>query len=659
MPRFYLILASILCFCCLCISSIEVQGQDIKSLIFSGDRAFDQGNYFGSSYFYEKVLEEISEHHQVRYKLAEAYRLDNFYSKAADNYLIITENHLNKYPLAEFYLAQMLKNQAQYLEAQYYFRNYYIAHKERKNYYSLKAEREILACEKALKLIYNPVGVRIIHPTSFLNTVYGDYGLDGSLNDKMYLASIRPTAPDSRLFTSSIYELDFSASESPESRPLDTFINRPGEDQANPFFDAKSGYLYFCSYNAEGKSDIYRGRRSQGGFTRKLECLPPHVNFPQANELHPSVCHIDSLTSYLLFTSDRQGGEGGYDLYFCRLDKSSTGKVRNLGRPVLKDDKFSFLTDTTSNINTPGNEVTAFYHPTDSSLYFSSDWYLGMGGYDIFKTKGDFKEWDSVQNIGYPINTPQNDLYYRIDRSDSIASLTSNREEALAVKHQSCCNDIFYYSLPEKPKTEKELHVAKVKHMTKIAKELIPITLYFDNDHPDPNTTDTVTEVKYIESYHQYISEKDRYLDAFTRGLKGKEESAAKDSIHDFFNNHVKIEFQKMQKFLILCETLLEEGQEVIITIKGYTSPLNTTEYNENLAKRRISSLINYINSYKTHTFSKYIESGQLRLQRMPFGETRVTKGISDDPNDPRNSIYNPIAAKERKIQVIAVSVTE
>jgi len=104
---------------------------------------------------------------------------------------------------------------------------------------------------------------------------------------------------------------------------------------------------------------------------------------------------------------------------------------------------------------------------------------------------------------------------------------------------------------------------------------------------------------------------------------------------------------------------LLLSGQKIVVTIKGYTSPLNTVEYNNNLAKRRISSLVNYFYEWENGFFREYIESGMIEYEFVAFGKTLSDGKVSDDPNDPRNSIYSPAASRERRIEIIAVSVEE
>ena len=117
---------------------------------------------------------------------------------------------------------------------------------------------------------------------------------------------------------------------------------------------------------------------------------------------------------------------------------------------------------------------------------------------------------------------------------------------------------------------------------------------------------------------------------------------------------------QDLDKFARLMEDVLARGEKVKITMKGYCSPLASTDYNVNLAKRRISSLRNYFTEYKDGMFTKYINTedstkNYLKLTDVEIGELPKSN-VSDDVKDVKNSVYSPYAARERKIQIIAVS---
>lgn len=115
-----------------------------------------------------------------------------------------------------------------------------------------------------------------------------------------------------------------------------------------------------------------------------------------------------------------------------------------------------------------------------------------------------------------------------------------------------------------------------------------------------------------------------------------------------------------LKQFSDLLEKVLVSGETVKITMKGYCSPLASTDYNVALARRRISSLRNYFNETKKGLFVKYINNtamkgGKIIFEDVDVGELPKSK-VSDDVKDKRNAIYSPFAASERKIQIIAVS---
>jgi len=112
-----------------------------------------------------------------------------------------------------------------------------------------------------------------------------------------------------------------------------------------------------------------------------------------------------------------------------------------------------------------------------------------------------------------------------------------------------------------------------------------------------------------------------------------------------------------LEAFSALLATDLESGTDVTLTISGFTSPLNSDAYNKLLAKRRISSLVNYFNEYQQGRIKKYLgkssgDGGRLTLVEVPLGEEQSDPMVSDNPNDLRNSVYSRSAAMERKIQI-------
>ena len=637
--------------------------RELANIIVTADKAFAEKNYYGAALLYEHALEFNSRMYDIVWKTAEAFRLDNDYINSRYYYKILVDNVLKSYPEALYYLAQMEKANEEYIKAQYFFNKYYEENKlQTNNILVNRAKLEILYCEYAWKMLNRPTGNTVENFDNKVNTIYSEFS-PGFVRDSLfYFSSIRPELDSARDYRSRIFYSIIEDSIFSPVKEFEKVINMPDYDIANPFITQDGRNMYFSamlkSYKSE--SHIYKSEYDfNNGKWSYPQKLPEKINVINYNSIHPFIAERHGITDILLWSSDRPDGEGGYDIWFCEIMPDGTyGIIRNLGRPLLTDNRFREFFDTTSTINTVGNEITPFFDVRDSLLYFSSDWYKGMGGYDIFSIKGNFHIWEPPVNLGYPVNTAQNDFYYKKFYEARYAVWTSNRKGSLALSHQSCCNDIYFYRLDEII-DEQKIENQRIEMITGKTKLLVPIELYFHNDQPLPRSWDTVTEINYSDSYYAYISLKDEFRTVFSRGLRRSERDAAIDSINYFFAEIVEANYNKLVEFTELIKQLLEEDQKIAITIKGYTSPLNTAEYNINLSKRRISSLVNFFYQYDDAYFLNYIEDGKISFEFVAFGKTMAAAGVSADPNDPRNSIYSPAASRERRIEIIAVSIED
>lgn len=159
-----------------------------------------------------------------------------------------------------------------------------------------------------------------------------------------------------------------------------------------------------CSLNSDGtelflyKNDGYDGNIFSSVFSdgrwNPIKKLNRNIN-TRFYESHAAIS-ADGKTLY--FTSNREGGTGGLDIYYAVRDFSGDwGPAVNMG----------------TGINTPYNEDTPFITISDSLLYFSSEGHRNMGGYDIFISKRENSSWSAPWNIGYPINTTDDDKFFQ------------------------------------------------------------------------------------------------------------------------------------------------------------------------------------------------------------------------------------------------------
>jgi len=111
----------------------------------------------------------------------------------------------------------------------------------------------------------------------------------------------------------------------------------------------------------------------------------------------------------MYFSSNRPGGKGGFDLYVSYYKKGEWTYPENLG----------------GKINTPGNEITPFFDGKD--LYFSSDYVMGIGGFDTFESTVENGSWTTPKNMGNGINSPEDDYYFSKHPTKETYYITSNR----------------------------------------------------------------------------------------------------------------------------------------------------------------------------------------------------------------------------------------
>ena len=346
----------------------------------------------------------------------------------------------------------------------------------------------------------------------------------------------------------------------------------------------------------------------------------------------------------LFFSSNRPGGEGKMDIWYCRIKKDGTyGKAMNAGK----------------NVNSVEDEITPYYCKPCQELFFSSTWWKGLGGFDIFKSSYKDGEFSEPQNLGSPINSNANDIYFTINSKKTEAFISSNRKGSYFEEKESCCNDIFMFKIPKINEPPRKVDSAKV-FVTQM-KLLVPLTLYFHNDEPDKKTLAITTTKNYKKTYEDYSVMRDQYKKEYSKGATGKDYDRAINDIETFFDDSVDAGMQDLEKFSQLLLKVLKDNEKVTITMKGYCSPLASTDYNVNLAKRRVSSLRNYFMEYENGVFTHYINNantkeGSITFLEEDIGELKARPNVSDDYYDTKNSVYSPAAAMERKIQIIAVS---
>lgn len=626
--------------------------QKTKALLESGDKAMKENDFFGAAIYYNRAILQDSSDIDVEYKYAEASRLNFDYAIADRFYNKVYKKDVQGklYPQCSFWMAMIKKNEGKYKEAKKLFDKYAKKNKKKKDdYFVKKAIQEVAACDYAELLMASPdKSIKIIHLDTMVNSRVSEYA-PVEVDSVLYFSSLRNKKDVDKKHNESFNKIFTAVQDSirwHKAKELDTVFNKEGIHNANTSFNNDFTKVYITRCEQKNAQDfmceIYSSDFKNGHWG-VLKKLPSEINMKGYTNTQPAVGWLGD-EEVLFFSSNRPGGEGKMDIWYSKINKNGT-----YGMPVNAGKKVNSIED----------EITPFYCKPCQELFFSSTWHKGLGGFDIFKSEYKNNELGEPKNLGYPINSNYNDIYFTINSQKTEAFISSNRVGSYFEEKESCCNDIYMFAIPKINEPPKKVDSAKV--FVAQMKLLVPLTLYFHNDEPDKKTTAIITKKNYKKTYDDYVSLREQYKKEYSKGAKDKDFDHAINDIDLLFDDSVEAGMQDLDRFAVLLMKVLKDSEKVTITMKGYCSPLASTDYNVNLAKRRISSLRNYFMEYDNGVFAHYVNNenkneGSITFLEEDIGELKARPNVSDDYYDTKNSIYSPAAALERKIQIIAVS---
>jgi outer membrane protein OmpA-like peptidoglycan-associated protein len=353
--------------------------------------------------------------------------------------------------------------------------------------------------------------------------------------------------------------------------------------------------LTIYNYRSANEGDLYYSTVEDGKWT---DTKPMDGINSKYRESHVAVS-FDNNTAY--FVSNRPGGFGGKDIWKAtRMEGNKWGNIENLG----------------PTINTQYEEDGVFIHPDGKTLYFSSQGHNTMGGYDIFMSTYEDGKWSNPENIGYPVNSPDDDIFFVLTADGKHAYLSSVKEDGFGMQ------DI-YVITPYENKKQKQFDVVLFKG-TVIDKETRE-KLDAKVEIVDNTTGDVI--------FSNHVDAERGFLVSLPTGKKGKNYGIAVESKgylfysenfdlvkKEGFKEYEKvIEMEKVKSGSILtlrniffdfdksvlkdeskaelnrALKVLEEYPKIRIQIEGHTDYIGEASYNQSLSERRANAVYEYL----------------------------------------------------------------
>lgn len=394
-----------------------------KKLLREAEYSYSTSDFKTAAEYFEGIIHAAGGNADIQYKLGKCY-LELGYEKKAVSY-IEKAGKLNPdvSPEYKMTLARALQISHRFPEAIVQYKAFI---KESQNADDIAlAENKIQQCEYGKDMVDNPVKATITNIGNTINGKFSEYAPVIAADESvMMFTSTREGSTGNKLapngeFLEDIYESKHINGQWTSPVNMGNPINTEYND-ACIALAPKGDELFIYKDKNE---DIYVSKKRGEGWS-KPKSMGDNIN-TKYSELSISVTS-DESTVY--FSSNRPGGYGGFDIYKSKLDKNGDwGPAINLG-PI---------------INTGTDEDAPFISPDGTVLYFSSRGHETMGGYDIFITMLEDGKWLDPVNIGYPINTAQDDIYFVLSADGKHGYYASGKEGGRGGK------DIYMITMPK------------------------------------------------------------------------------------------------------------------------------------------------------------------------------------------------------------------
>jgi outer membrane protein OmpA-like peptidoglycan-associated protein len=482
------------------------------------------------------------------------------------------------------------------------------------------------SCLFALEAMKNPVPFQPENLGPEVNSEYSEYWPALSVDEQMLMFTVMLPLPNQTGEEPLKLHEDFFYSTQGESgweprKNAGVPLNTPDNEGAQSL-TADGRTLWFTACNrrsGQGMCDLYYSTWEGDKWSSPKNAGSP-IN-SRYSEKHPSVS-ADGRRLY--FTSNRPGGKGSYDIWMSERTEDTWSDPVNLG----------------DSVNTPGLEQSPFIHPDQQSLYFSSTGWPGMGQGDLFLTRL-IREtgWTAPENLGYPINTHDDDIGLSLNARGNRAYFASNRGEGMDT-------DIYSFEMPVELRPVPVSYMTGRVHDSRNMRGIKAVLQLIDLE-----TEEAVMELESHAGEGDYLlslpTDRDYALNVSADGYLFYSYHFTFTGLHTQakpLRRDVPLEKVRVGSVVVLQNIFYATGSyqlepasrvelkrvydflrlnpTVGVEISGHTDNTGTPELNQSLSEQRAQSVVDYL-------VNKGIETR--RLKAAGYGET---KAVADNQSE-------------------------
>ncbi|AHM63600.1 ompa/motb domain protein [Flammeovirgaceae bacterium 311] len=620
----------------------SVMGQDYKKLMKKGKKHFGRGEINSALRYYLEAEQLESGNVELNLHIGRAYLLSDYKHYALPYLTKVLKLAPAMDPDIRFYMGLACQYNYQFDEAI----AHYTAYGQLRLLNKPDVGPKILQCQQGDSLIRYPVAVDIENLGSIINSKEHDYAPIITPDQSVLVFTSRREGSTGGKKTSDgeFFEDIYISYRRGENwtppRQISKNINYDYHDAAAAISaNGKELYLYIEDNGGDLYRSVFNGRDWS-----EPEPLPEPINTPYWE----TSLSISPDGKRLFFASDRPGGFGNLDLYLSeRLPNGSWGNPLNLGPAI----------------NTAGFEDSPYIHPDGKTLYFSSDGHKGLGGYDVFRSERSGDIWLKPVNMGYPINTPDDNFHFIMAENRTHAYYTSIQEggEGKADIYRITFLDEKVNTILAAAKKKKEEEAA----VRASAKPVLPAAANYSGQlldsesgqplqgnitiaHPQSGDIITVAQTNEDGSFNFEIEKEGTYaLSAEAEGYIILSRTLKVSRLGEktrYVNTNLRMNAIKVGTTAVMANIFFETGKSslrtesiteldkirdflrhsssVKIQINGHTDNVGNANYNKQLSRKRAQSVKDYL-------VNNGIEPG--RLSVMGYGQERPLFSNDDE----------------------------